>query len=181
MPKTSGKLAKRYARALLGVAKAQGDDLSALTEKLSTLSDLTRANEELATALQNPLFSKKGKWGAIEKISDLVGLSPAGKNFLRVVVDKDRVGSLVEIAEAFSEEVDQDSGVFRVEVTAAEKLPDQEVEQIEKGFRAKVDGKPAFDWKFDPEILGGLIFRYQGRLVDGSVRGRLNRLERQLS
>lgn len=177
----AGKLANRYARALLGAAKAEKVDLAELTEKLTQIAEAYASNKQLSEALLNPVFSKKDKWSAIDKISDLVSLPPIGKNFLRVVVERDRIGSIDEIAEAFSQEADRDMGVFRVEVTSAKELSSDEVSEIEAGFQKKVEGKPAFEWKIDPEILGGLIFQYEGRLVDSSVRGRLSRLEKELS
>ncbi|HQH28403.1 MAG TPA: ATP synthase F1 subunit delta, partial [Oligoflexia bacterium] len=99
---------------------------------------------------------------------------------LSVVFENDRIAALPEIARAFSDIADRDAGVVGVAVTVARDVEQYEVQQIEARLRQQIDGDLRFEWKVNPELIGGMVVRYQGKVVDGSLSSRLDLIESKL-
>ena len=110
----------------------------------------------------------------------LAGSEELLRNFLLVLADKGRAGQLEEIADEFERLVAEHEGVVHAELTTAVELSDDEaqklLQQIEQASGRKVEATRTVD----PDLIGGIVLQVGSHRLDASVRGRLDRLRRQL-
>ena len=169
---------RTYARALFEAAKEQGR----LAEVREELGDFVAAIDdvpELDAMLRNPQLDPRAKARALEDV--LGGADELLRNFLLLAVEKNRGGQLREIHREFGRLIAQDERRLTVELTTAFELSDAEareiIGQIEKASGRPVDATRAVD----ASLIGGIVLRAGSMRVDASVRGRLQRLRRQLT
>lgn len=186
MAKQVGKIAKRYARALLrAVEQEMGIDgevspAQDVARQLRAFAEIWENDPQLSLFISNPMFNSEERENALVSVAGAGGLPEIAKRFLRVLFKRDRLMALPEIVSVFSEEADEAAGVVRVQVTTARSVDGGEQAEIENLIRSKVDGTPNFRWDIDGSLIGGIRVRFGGKVVDGSLFGRLERLERQL-
>jgi F-type H+-transporting ATPase subunit delta len=166
-----------YAEALFEAAQEQGK-LEPVGEQLSQLVDAEREVPELRELLRNPQLDPRARRAALE---DVLGSSDELlRNFLLVLSDKGRAGQLEEIAAEFERLVAEAAGIVHAELTTAVELSEDEADkllgQIEQASGRKVEATRAVD----PDLIGGIVLQVGSHRLDASVRGRLDRLRRQL-
>jgi F-type H+-transporting ATPase subunit delta len=145
------------------------------------LSDFARAisdTPELRTVLRNPQLEPSSK-GDI--LADLAGEEDVlFRNFLQLVAEKGRAGEIEEIAAEFERLMAREERRLTVELVTARELTDAEageiIGQIEQAAGRKVEATRSVD----PALLGGFVLRAGSYRADASVRGRLERLRREL-
>jgi F-type H+-transporting ATPase subunit delta len=134
---------------------------------------------ELHELLRNPQVDRRAKASALDGV--LADSDELVRNFLRLLAEKGRAGEVDEIAREFERLVAREQGRLEVELTTAIELSDADakaiVGQIEKASGKKVEATR----KVDPELIGGLVLQVGSRMVDASVRGRLERLRHELT
>jgi F-type H+-transporting ATPase subunit delta len=166
-----------YANALFEAAQEQGK-LEHVGEQLAQLVEAERAVPELRELLRNPQLDPRARRAALEDV--LGGTEELLRNFLLVLSDKGRAGQLEEIAAEFERLVAEAEGVVHAELTTAVELSDDEaqklLEQIEQASGRKVEATRTVD----PDLIGGIVLQVGSHRLDASVRGRLDRLRRQL-
>ncbi len=172
-------LAQRmYARALFAAARSAGR-VDVVRDELRQLSDALDASPELAGFLANPQLDPGAKGEVLAEVSE--GADELVRNFLLLVASKGRAGELRMMAEELDAIVDRDQGRVQVELTTAHELSDDEaatiVRQIEQASGSRVEAVRSVD----PSLVGGLILQAGSLRVDASVRGRLERLRRELA
>ena len=186
MAKHYAKLAQRYAKALMKVVEAEQGVAGSPTPAqqvaagLGSFADLWRTDRELASSMLNPMFAKDERAAALARLTKEIGLSEVAQRFLNLVFEKDRIVALPEIVDAFVGLADGAAGVVQVQVTVAKELLEQESRDIEARLSQKIGGSLEFSWSVDPKILGGMVVSYSGKVLDGSLGGRLARIERRL-
>ena len=133
---------------------------------------------ELRELLRNPQLDPRARRAALEDV--LGGTEELLRNFLLVLSDKGRAGQLEEIAAEFERLVAEAAGIVHAELTTAVELSDDEADkllaQIEQASGRKVEATRAVD----PDLIGGIVLQVGSHRLDASVRGRLDRLRRQL-
>jgi F-type H+-transporting ATPase subunit delta len=133
---------------------------------------------ELRSLLRNPQVDKRAKARVLEAL--LGDADELVRNFLRLTVEKGRVGEIEEIAREFDRLVAREERRLDVELTTAFELSDEDarriVAQIEEASGRKVDATRTVD----PALIGGLVLQAGSLRADASVRGRLERLRREL-
>ncbi|MCB0346649.1 MAG: ATP synthase F1 subunit delta [Bdellovibrionales bacterium] len=187
MAKKIGKLARRYAKAFLSVIESDlgktGSPTPAqqIADGLGAFAEVWETNEDLPLYFLNPMFEIEVRAKAMKSIAAAAGLPEATANFLKVLVERDRVKIIPEIALALQEMADAAAGVIKVQVTTAQQIEQAEQADIEKQLAASMQGSPQFTWGVDSSLMGGMLIKYGGRVFDGSLRGRLDRIQRDLS
>ena len=170
-----GVVDRVYANALFEAAQEQGR-LDAVREQLREVVD---AEAQVPELLRNPQLDTRARAAAIEDI--LGGAEDLLRNFLLLLADKGRTGQLEEIAREFERLVAEHEGVIHAELTTAVELSDEEATkllgQIEQASGRKVDATR----RVDPDLIGGIVLQVGSHRLDASVRGRLERLRRQLA
>ena len=166
-----------YARALFEAAKER-DRVDVAREQLAELAEALATMPELEAFLVNPQLDPDVKASVLDEVT--TGADPVVRNFVRLVASKGRAGQLRAIAEEFEAIVDREQGRVKVELTTAYELDDKEaaaiVAQIEKSSGRTVEATRSVD----PDLIGGMILQAGSLRVDASVRGRLDRLRREL-
>jgi F-type H+-transporting ATPase subunit delta len=166
-----------YAKALFEAAKEKGR-LEPVRGELHTFADAVEQVPQLRALLENPEVESRQK---VEALREILGdADELVRNFLLLVVEKGRAQELAEIVSEFDALVAAEEGILDVELTTAVELSDDDatklLEQIEKvsGRRLRATRE------VDPELIGGFVLRAGSHRADASVRGRLQRLRREL-
>lgn len=134
--------------------------------------------QELRTVLRNPELDPDTKAGLV---GELLGeADELVRNFLRLVAEKGRIGEIEEIARQFDRLVAERERRLTVELTTAYELSDAQAKEILGKIEQASGRKVEATRKVDPGIIGGIVLQAGSFLVDGSVRGRLNRLRQEL-
>ena len=168
---------RTYARALFQSAKQEGR-LARAHEDLTDFVVAVEEVPELAALLENPEVDRAAKAGVLSEL--LADADELTRNFLLLLVEKGRIAQLREIARELDSLVAADERRLEVELTTAVELSGEEageiVAQIERAAGRKVEAAR----RVDPDLIGGLVLQIGARRVDASVRGRLERLRRDL-
>jgi F-type H+-transporting ATPase subunit delta len=167
-----------YARALFDAAQEEGR-LEAVRDQLAQVADAEAEVPELRGLLRNPQLDPRARAAALEDL--LGGGDELLRNFLLLLVDKGRSARLEEIAAEFERLIAEHEGIVHAELTTAVELSDNEartlLEQIEQASGRKVEATRSVD----PELIGGIVLQVGSHRLDASVRGRLERLRRELA
>ena len=177
---SSGDVAERYARAIfeLGVDAGQ---VVALSEQVRSFADTYAASRELQAVLDNPMVDLEQRQAVLAEIAGKVGLSGVGLNAIRMLAERNRLSSLPEIARRLALLADEKAGVLRAVVTSAAPLPESFYERLMRELESATNRKVAIDRQTDPSLIAGVVTRIGDNTIDGSVKGRLAEIERQLS
>ena len=169
--------ARRYAEAAFEVAVRDGA-LEAWLGDLDTAAAVV-AEERIGRALANPAIPLETRLATVEStFGPLVG--PKVLNLVRLMLRRGRIQELPRLAAEFHRLEDERQGVARATVTSTLPLEPDEVQALKERLASSTDRRVELDLKVDPSLLGGLVVRLGDRLVDGSVRSRLERLRNRL-
>ena len=168
---------RMYARALFEAARRQGR-VEPVRDDLGALATAVEGSPELAAFLSNPQVDPAAKADVLAELAD--GADELVRNFLRLIASKGRSSQITGIQEELQALVDRDQGRIAVELTTAFELSDADaaaiVSQIERASGRSVEAVR----KVDPKLIGGLVLQAGSLRVDASVRGRIERLRREL-
>jgi F-type H+-transporting ATPase subunit delta len=172
-------VAERYARALfeLGVEAGQ---LAQVTGEVRRVADLYRESPDLKYVLGNPVIPDDKREALIGDLSSRLGLSAAVQSALRLMAARHRLPALPDMSRELERLADEQAGVVRVTVTSAQPLSDAYCRELGIELEQVTRRKVVLERRQDPALLGGVITRIGDRIIDGSVRGRLDALARQL-
>jgi F-type H+-transporting ATPase subunit delta len=167
-----------YAEALFEAA-VERDELEQVLEELGEFVDALEESEELRLFYYGGQIPEREKRRAIDALTEDMTLTT--RNFLKVLSDNGREEILDEVLLRYEGLVKEHLGRVEVEVTTAVELTDDEVERIKERLGGALEGREVIlQTSVDPNILGGAVFRYGGRMVDSSVRGRLASLREEM-
>jgi F-type H+-transporting ATPase subunit delta len=171
-------VARTYARALFEAAKEHGR-IDGVRDELETFVRAVGEVPELRSLVRNPELDPPAKAAALDAV--LEDADELIRNFVRVVTEKGRASQLDEIAREYDALVAAEEQILNVELTTAYELSDDEaasiVDQIEEASGQRVEAARTVD----PDLIGGLVLKAGSLEVDSSVRGRLDRLRRDLA
>ena len=166
-----------YASALFEAARERGR-LEPVRDELQQVVAAEAEVPELRELLRNPQLDPRARASALEDV--LSGGEELLRNFLLVLADKGRTGALEEIAREFERLIAEHEGIVHAELATAVELSDEEAQtllrQIEQASGRKVEATRSVD----PELIGGIVLQVGSHRLDASVRGRLERLRRDL-
>ena len=172
------KIPALYGKALLEAA-ADADVLEDVAAEVSFVGGLLGEDADLRLFVESPSIESAQKREVFEKTF-------RGKatdtfiNFLLLLVDKGREAELEAILAAFGAFHDEHVGLVRAEVVSAEELAEEEIDKLAAVIGASIDKQVIVSNKVDPEMLGGVIVRYQGMVADGSLRTALKELRSEM-
>jgi F-type H+-transporting ATPase subunit delta len=169
-------LAERYAGALFDLA----DQRRALDEVASNLRELRamlQASSDFVRLIRSPVLSREEQSRAIGVIADRAGLSPLVRNFLGVVARNRRLFAVPAMIEAFLAELAKRRGEVTAQVTAARPLSQTQLEALNAQLRRGLGSRVVLDVRVDPGLIGGLVVKLGSRMIDASVRSKLQRLQ----
>jgi F-type H+-transporting ATPase subunit delta len=169
--------AKRYAQAVFGLAKERGT-LDRWLDDLALLNDLM-SDPRAAEALSSPAVPETQKLALMDRV--LAGAQPEARNLAHLLIQRQRVSIIPDIAQLFGAAVLEERGIAIAEVTTAEPLGPSEQEMVRAQLSKLVGKNVQLRLHTDPSIIGGVIARVGDRLIDGSVINQLRRLRARLA
>src|SRR5437867_3756403 len=175
-------VASRYARALVDVVLAPGSKVEPvrMREDLRSFEQALAGSAELAKALASPAVTRPRKRAVIERLVRSLELSGVARNFLLVLVDHRRTADLSGIGDAFEKMLDERLGTLQVEVASARDLKPEQQQILTRQLETMTGKKVLLNLEIDGDLVGGLVVRLGSTVYDGSVRGQLEALGRQL-
>ena len=180
---TSPAVASRYANALVDVVldpKAHAEP-PAIAAELRTFDAVLASAAELRQALASPSVPMARKRAVIGKIADRLGLGRIARNFLFVLNQHRRMEALAAVIDTFEVRLDERLGFSRANVSSARELDANQRLQLEAGLGRLTGKRMRLKFNIDESLIGGLVARIGSTVYDGSVKGRLAALGRQLS
>jgi F-type H+-transporting ATPase subunit delta len=168
---------RMYARALFQAAQ-EADRLERVAEELDALAEAVVETPELAAFLRNPEVEPAGKASLLEELA--TGADDLVRNFVRLVAEKGRAGELPEIERELDVLVDRAQNRLSVELETAVELSDDEAAAIIRTIEQASGRTVEATRSVDPGLIGGVVLSIGSFRADGSVRGRLERLRREL-
>lgn len=174
-----GVIAERYARALFELG-SETDQLGPLTEQIGRVGELYADSAELRSVLDNPIVPEAQREAILRDVAGRLGLTELSLNTLRLLAERRRLRALPDIAERLRSLSDEASGVLRATVTSAAPLTDDYYEKLASQLERATSHKIVLDKRTDPSLIAGIVTRIGDHTIDGSLRGRLADLERQI-
>jgi F-type H+-transporting ATPase subunit delta len=171
-------VARRYAQALFELGQEK-DLLDEIQKDLKLVINVIAENEELKKVVEHQLIMAEDKQEIFKEIfADKV--NPITLNFLLLVIQKRREFYLQSMYEQFLEYLDEFRGIEEARVKSAVQLSDDIRKSLEKQLEKVTGKKIRLKTEVDPEILGGLTVRIGDKVIDGSIKTRLNLLQKHL-
>jgi len=168
---------RMYARALFEAARDEGR-LDAVAADLAALAEVVSEVPELRSFLRNPEVEPAGKSAVLSEVA--AGADELVRNFVRLVAEKGRAGELVQMHEELDTLVARAQGRLTLELRTAAELSDGEAESIVATIERASGRTVEATRSVDPSLIGGIVLEVGSFRVDGSVRGRLERLHHEL-
>ena len=168
-------MAGRYATALFELALETGA-IEAVAADLRTFDALLTESADLMRLVRSPVFTAEAQGKAIAAVLDRAGISGLAAQFLGVVAANRRLFAVRDIIKAYAALVARHKGEVRAEVTVAEALSDAHRGAILDTLNAVTRQDVKIDIRIDPSIIGGLVVKLGSRMIDTSLRTKLNAL-----
>ncbi|WP_035725586.1 F0F1 ATP synthase subunit delta [Fodinicurvata fenggangensis] len=169
-------LAGRYALALFDLAD-EAKSLDAVAENLRELKKLIEESSDLQTLIRSPLYGRDQQAKAMQAVLEKAGADDLTRRFVLVIAQNRRLFALPEIIEAYLAELAHRRGEISADVTAATSLTKTQEKALLDTIAKSVGGKVQLNVKVDPDLLGGLIVMVGSRMVDTSIKSKLQRLQ----
>jgi len=168
-------LAGRYAMALFELARDERQ-LEAVGASLGALKRALADSDDLRTLMTSPLVGREESSRTVAATADAMGLDPLTRNFVGVLARNRRLSQLSSVIRAFDMLAAHHRGEVTAEVVSAHPLSDDQVAALKANLKAQTGSDIVVDLSVDPAILGGLVVKVGSRMIDGSIRTKLNTL-----
>jgi F-type H+-transporting ATPase subunit delta len=169
-------LAGRYAAALFELADERRA-LDTVAGDLREIRTMVQSSADLTRMVHSPVLSRADQGKAIAALGESAGLSQLTRDFLAVVAQNRRLFAVPGMIEAYLQRLAERRGEVTAEVTTAQALTEAQQDALGEQLRRVVGGRVAVDVRVDPGLLGGMIVKIGSRMVDGSLKGQLQRLQ----
>ena len=179
MRRGSGKIEKKYAKALLELCAPEECETRAAA--LRTWQELLQDLPELRSGLENPALPLNERLAISAEVCELAAPGDTlVKNFVAEIIANSRLDSLAGISSAFQAAVEESRGEMSLQVVSAFPLDDEERDTLKREMEQTLQKKLSIAWSVDQRIIGGLIVRGGDTVLDNSLRGMAERLRREL-
>lgn len=166
----------RYATALFELARDQKvvDEVKADLEKFEALLN---ESADLKRLVRSPVFAADAQSRALSAVLAKAGIAGISANFLKVLTANRRLFAVTDVIRAYRALVAKFKGETTAEVTVAETLSDKNLDALKVALKSVTGKDVALNVKVDPSIIGGLVVKLGSRMVDGSLRTKLNSIK----
>jgi F-type H+-transporting ATPase subunit delta len=168
-------LAGRYATALFDLASTD-NLLDRVADDLTGLDAMIEASAALTRLIRSPVISRDDQGRALAAVLEKAGICELTLNFVGTVTHNRRLFTLSAMIAAYQGLLAAQRGEATAEVVTATALTDKQIDQISKSLKKAIGSDVAIDAKVDESVLGGLIVKIGSRMVDGSLRTKLQQL-----
>jgi F-type H+-transporting ATPase subunit delta len=169
-------VAGRYASALFDLAN-ESSALDAIAQDLQSLKTLLNESDDLAELVRSPLYSRDQQAAAIDAVLGAAGVQELTKRFIGVVIQNRRLFMLADIIDAYSALLASHRGEMSAEVISASPLSDAQVAALRGTLADALRRDVNLDASVDETLLGGLVVRVGSRMIDSSLRTKLDNMK----
>nr|WP_211112308.1 F0F1 ATP synthase subunit delta [Azospirillum soli] len=170
------ELATRYSIALFELAD-ENKALDQVASDLVALKQILAESADLRRLVQSPVISRDDQGRAIAAVLDRAGASDLTKRFIGLVAKNRRLFALDGMIAGFLAELARRRGEVTAQVTSAKPLSDAQLQAVTDALKASVGSKVLVNASVDPALIGGMIVKFGSRMVDTSVRTKLDKLQ----
>jgi F-type H+-transporting ATPase subunit delta len=174
-----GSIARRYAKALFGLAVEQGQ-VEPWSESLQALKHAIEGSPDLRDVLSNPVYSREQRRAIVSQLGEALKLAADPTALLHLLADRNRLSYLSAIVDTFRDLADAHLGRVRAKVTSAVPLEPATAQAIADRLAQAAKAKVILDRAVDPALIGGVVAQVGSLVFDGSVRTQLQDLRRNL-
>jgi len=166
-------LARPYAEAVFRMAQGE-NDLAGWSLRVQSLA-LIVSDAQVARLIADPAVSADRVAGLIIEVAG-GDLGERGANFVKVLAENDRLSLLPEIGTQFETLKANAEGTLEATITSAQELTQAQIDDLVAGLKAKFNRAVNVQVEVDPELIGGAVIAIGDQVIDGSVKGRLQRM-----
>ena len=174
-PSVSG-VSGRYATALFELARDE-HSIDAVKADLEKFEAMLADSADLKRLVRSPVFSAGEQSRALAAVLDKAGISGVAARFLKVLTANRRLFAVTDVIRAFRALVAKFKGEATADVTVAEKLSDKNLDALKTALKSVTGKDVALNVNVDPSIIGGLVVKLGSRMVDSSLRTKLNSIK----
>ena len=169
-------LAARYAAALFDLA-TEGKKLDQTEKDLTRLKEVLAQSPELRRFIRSPVLTREQQTQGLTRLLEQVNADDLTQKFVRLVAQKRRLFALGDMIDVFLADLAHKRGEIDAGVTVARPLSDQQTEVMTATIRKALGDKVAIQVDVDPDLLGGMVVRVGSRMIDNSLRTKINKLQ----
>src|ERR1700712_5139266 len=174
-PSVSG-VSGRYATALFELARDE-KSVDAVKADLDRFETMLNDSPDLLRLVRSPVFSAGSQSKALTAVLEKAEIGGIAANFLKVLTANRRLFAVADVIRAFRALVARFRGEATADVTVAEALSDKNLDALKTALKSVTGKEVALNVKVDPSIIGGLIVKLGSRMVDSSLRTKLNSIK----
>jgi F-type H+-transporting ATPase subunit delta len=171
--------ASRYAKALLDVLYPAKAEMG--LDQLRSFSSMLTQEADAKSVFENPTVSTENRKDLLTKVGDALKLDASIRNFLGLLIDRNRLDRLGEIISTYETLLDEKLGVVRAHVTSARELDSTQQGQVAAKLQALTGKKVRMQISVDSDLIGGLVAQVGGTIYDGSIRNQLQTFRNSLT
>ena len=164
---------RRYARALIEATSEARTSLDAVRDQLEGLAQLFESAPELKEIAADPSYSRTEKMATVEALLKLAPVEPLIANLMRLLVERNRLPYLADIARLFRDQADMLLGRVRGQLVTAVPLDPETIEKLKASLVRLTGRKVVLQTKVDPSIIGGALAQVGTLVYDGSLKSNL--------
>lgn len=174
-PSVSG-VSGRYATALFELARDE-KSIDAVRADLDRFEAMLNDSTDLKRLVRSPVFSAGEQSKALIAVLDKAGIAGVSANFLKVLTANRRLFVVTDVIRAFRALVAKFKGEATADITVAEALSEKNLDALKTALKTVTGKDVALNVKVDPSIIGGLVVKLGSRMVDSSLRTKLNSIK----
>ncbi len=172
-------IARRYAKALFSITKNE-KETEAIKKELETLSNLIETNREIKNFIFNPIFGKEDKEKVLTGVLQKIGGADITKNFIKLLLKKDRIKYLREIVENLSMLIIEKQNKKKAVVITTAKLTDASLSKIKSRLSDITKKDVELEERVDDSIIGGVMIQVGSLVYNGSIKTQLENIKNRL-
>lgn len=170
-----GGVAERYATALFELASEERN-VETVSRDFTALRTLLAGCPELARLVKAPVFSAEEQKLGMDAVLRRMEAAPLTVRFVLTLATKRRLFALHAIIDAYERLIAEQKGEIRADVTSAQPLSDAEAQELKRVLKEKLGREARLSTRVDPSLLGGLVVKVGSRMIDSSLRTKLESL-----
>jgi len=177
--KNNLSIAKRYAKSLIELMLDGENNQAEIKSDLNNVKEILTSSPDLASAMTNPIVSAHDKEEIIKAVFEH-DTKEITRNFLQLLVKKNRFDLIYQIIDSFNKMLDKINNIAQVSVTGAIELQESDKSEIKNRLKEKLSKEVNIEYNVDDSIIAGLIYKIEDDVLDTSFLHKLEELKKEL-
>jgi F-type H+-transporting ATPase subunit delta len=173
---SNSRLSRRYAKALFSLGREDGS-FSQYGQELGLFSSFCREHEDFGQVISNRVFSVEDRKKILQAVLDKSDFSGIVKNFLNLLLDKERIGAVEAISDHYGMLTDEALNIAKADIVTAKPLKKEALEKLNKSLEELTSKTIRSNVKEDPDLIGGVLVKIGDLVLDGSIKAQLEGLK----